>query len=79
MDPAISNISVDEELYNLTNFTTSQIGSTDHYEPNLFGNFSSSKIKIDMDRLNFNVTKTAGGFGGSTKLGHAYVLFTFNS
>ena len=73
------NAGGDEELYNLTNFTTSQIGSTDHYEPDLFGSFSSSKIKIDMDRLNFNVTKTAGGFGGATKLGHAYVLFTFNS
>ena len=32
-----------------------------------------------MSKGNFNVTKTTGGFGGNTKLGHAYVLFTFNA
>ena len=67
-----------EEFYEVTDFGKSQIAGTDHYEPDIFGNFNNAKLKIDMTDQNFNTIKGGGGFG-ATLLTHAYVIFTFNA
>ena len=46
----------------------------------MFGNFGSAKISLDVSIGNFNLTRTAGGFGGgATQNTHVYLLFTFNA
>ena len=45
----------------------------------MFGNFNNSKISIDVNIGNFDLTRAAGGFGGTTQNTHVYLIFTFNA
>ena len=40
---------------------------------------ANSKISIDVNIGNFDLTRAAGGFGGTTQNTHVYLIFTFNA
>ena len=61
---------------NTTSSDLSQIGTSNQYEPNFFGSFTTS-VTLDARPDFTKIGNPASGGFGAAKNPHAYVIFTF--
>ena len=60
------------ESVHTSNFSIGNQVTTD-----LFTNFKAAKLKLDLSMANLDSVRNPGGFGQTTKEGHAFIIFKF--